>query len=128
AGLGLTLDAPIDVEDRVEIALRDARGRHAKVAGSVVFAPRHLDHRLGVNLTQLDAAYIDLLIAAFQAEALASATSSRVDYGLAEVTSLPVRQPTLQEEDTGGWRTRNLAEVIPYRKTPLDLLPDRALG
>lgn len=130
AGLGLQLDAPIERGDLLEIALRDARGRQATVAGTVTFAPRALDQRFGVLLTRLAADYIELLIAAFQADILATATrrTRQVDYGLAHVTPLPVsdRKEGKEERDSGGWRTRKLAEVIPYRRGALagTLLPE----
>lgn len=131
SGLGLQLDAPIEKGDSIEIALRDARGRQARVAGTIAFAPRALDQRLGVTLTRLDADYIDLVIAAFQADILATSTrpTRQVDYGLADVTPLPVKRRE-DEGDTGGWRARKLAEVIPYRRAAVagELLPDRAAG
>lgn len=131
AGIGMYLDAPAEKGDTLEIALRDPRGCHARVTGQVVFKPRSLDQRVGIQLTALDGDYVNLMIAAFQAEILAQETRANrsVDYGLAEVTPLPVtdRAP---EGAAVGWSARQIGEVIPYRRAALagELLPTRSHG
>ena len=96
-----------------------------------MFKPRSLDQRVGIQLTSLDSDYIDLMIAAFQADILAqeSRANRSVDYGLADVTPLPVNDRA-PEGAAAGWSARQIGEVIPYRRAALagELLPSRSHG
>ncbi|MEO1174229.1 MAG: PilZ domain-containing protein [Myxococcota bacterium] len=114
SGLCLVLAAPIVAGDALELSLRDARGRQAQVTGSVTYAPAGYENRLGVVLTRIDTNYIDLVVQAFQADILAAQRPGRqVDFGLAEVTPLPRKRPSVK---AGEWRIGQLADVIPYRR------------